>query len=438
MMRAMEVNRDNDPSPLQDIGVDTEKADIQAAVMDTIDKAKMAMPDLTQEELEAMQMAFEYASDKVFRAKFGLSKPANIPPMKIVLLPGARPSGRRPPKRNLSDGQFEFLEGHLPTLVNLGVISRIEGSAWCCPVVLVLKPDGSWRLCVDPRYLNANVEIEHWDMPDTPKDLQLRLHGSRYFLKLDLLKSFWQLLIDPASRHLFSFYCHPFGCYCFNRVAMGFTNSSCYLQKHVSIILHNAGLLRKGAELQTDDVLLHHVTFLGLMLLFIRLLDVLAQHNIVAHPGKIEIATRMIFCGALLTPQGSTVDPQRVRGVSLMSPPRSLGDLYQFLCATGWLSEYIFNHARLVKELREFVDDTRLRQSGQRNVANSQLRAGNGQPSLVVSERDRQWSCQWHCPFRDVGQVDFARGMDGPLKYLPSPWLLWCSLLIVCRLSIRQ
>ena len=41
-----------------------------------------------------------------------------------------------------------------------------------------------------------------------------------------------------------------------------------------------------------------------------------------------------------------------------MSPPRSLGDLYQFLCATGWLSEYIFNHARLVKELREFVDDT--------------------------------------------------------------------------------
>ena len=114
---------------------------------------------------DIMNIKFKHA----WKAKYDLHKPATLPPMKIELKPGAKPSKVRRHYRWTQE-QRQFLRKLLRKLVNTGVISRVD-SEWCCPVVLVIKPDLTWRLCVDPSVLNAATKPMTWAIPKNTNNL---------------------------------------------------------------------------------------------------------------------------------------------------------------------------------------------------------------------------------------------------------------------------
>ena len=98
-----------------------------------------------------------------WRDKYDLQQPVEFPPMVIRLKPGATPA-RIKRHYKWTPEQKRFLRRLIDKLVNVGVISRTD-SEWCCPVVLALKPDGTWRLCVDPSSLNRATVPMTWDIP---------------------------------------------------------------------------------------------------------------------------------------------------------------------------------------------------------------------------------------------------------------------------------
>ena len=54
----------------------------------------------------------------------------------------------------------------LNRMVSLGVISQIdEPSPWCAGMVVVPKPSGKVRICVDMKPLNENVMREFHPLP---------------------------------------------------------------------------------------------------------------------------------------------------------------------------------------------------------------------------------------------------------------------------------
>ena len=88
---------------------------------------------------------------KAWRTKYELTEPVKFLPRKIRPKPGVQPHKIRR-KYNWSEDQRAFLRKLLRKLVDVGVISRVDPE-WYSPVVLVIKPDGHWRLCVDPTQL---------------------------------------------------------------------------------------------------------------------------------------------------------------------------------------------------------------------------------------------------------------------------------------------
>jgi hypothetical protein len=87
-----------------------------------------------------------------------------------------------------------------------GVIEPAN-SEWAIPVVLVLKPDGSMRFCVDYRRLNALTIRDTYLLPRMDECID-SLGDAQLFSTLDSNSRYWQIPDEPKDRDKTTFTSH--------------------------------------------------------------------------------------------------------------------------------------------------------------------------------------------------------------------------------------
>jgi hypothetical protein len=113
----------------------------------------------------------------------------------IELQPGTAPISKRPYRMILKE--LAELKNQLQELLDKGYI-RPSSSPWGCPALFVKKKDGSLRLCVDYRPLNA-VTIKN-KYPLLRIDVVFdELAGAKVFSKIDLRSGYHQIKIRPCD-----------------------------------------------------------------------------------------------------------------------------------------------------------------------------------------------------------------------------------------------
>jgi hypothetical protein len=108
--------------------------------------------------------------------------------------------GRTPPHGSLyslSQNELRALREYLDEMLKRGWI-RPSTSAAGAPVLFVRKPDGSLRLCVDYRGLNAITVKNRYPLPRID-ELMDRLVGARFFTKLDLREAYHRIRIQRGD-----------------------------------------------------------------------------------------------------------------------------------------------------------------------------------------------------------------------------------------------
>ena len=116
----------------------------------------------------------------------------NCAPVSIRISDDAKPYAVHA-ARKIPFPLFDKVRKEEQRMLQLGVIREVtQPTPWVAPIVVVEKPDGSVRLCVDLRKLNKSVLRERYILP-TADDVLHRLSGSKVFTKLDASSGYWAL-----------------------------------------------------------------------------------------------------------------------------------------------------------------------------------------------------------------------------------------------------
>ena len=77
-------------------------------------------------------------------------------------------------------------------------------SAWRSPLLLIRKPDGTFRMTTDLRGLNSVTKKDQFPLPRIDEMLD-SMKGAQYMAKLDLRNAFFQILLKPEDKEKTAF-----------------------------------------------------------------------------------------------------------------------------------------------------------------------------------------------------------------------------------------
>ena len=165
-------------------------------------------------------------------------------------VPVSQPFQRIPPT------QYQEVKDHIQKLLEDDIIQESH-SPYASPVVIVREKDGSIRLCVDYRRLDAKTVRDAFPLPTIEESLDA-VGDAKWFSTLDLASGFNQVAMDPADRHKTAFIT-PFGLYEYNRMPLGLTNAPATFSRLMQRCLNE--LIFQILLVYLDDIIVYSGTF---------------------------------------------------------------------------------------------------------------------------------------------------------------------------------
>ncbi|GFU80768.1 retrovirus-related Pol polyprotein from transposon 297 [Trichonephila clavipes] len=156
----------------------------------------------------------------------------------------------------LSPNRKEHLRKEIDNLLAHNIIEECE-SPYAAPVVLVPKSNGTVRLCIDYRKLNAITIPEKY--PLSLMDVLLHDAKSIAFMStLDLKSGYHQVEVNPADQDKTAFVC-PFGTFRYKRMPFGLRNAPATFQRLMDQFRN--GLPNVNILVYLDDIVVLSETF---------------------------------------------------------------------------------------------------------------------------------------------------------------------------------
>lgn len=223
-------------------------------------------------------------------------------------------------------------------LLDKGIIRESE-SEFSSPILLVKKKDGSDRMCVDFRALNANTVKDRYPLPLIDDHID-RLGKAKYFTSLDMATGFHQIPMDKDSIHCTGFVT-PEGHYEYLKMPYGLANAPVVYQRIISDTLRP--FIESGKALvYIDDVLIPSETIDEGLQTLDEVLRILTTAGFSINLKKCTfLADEVEYLGRTISHGQVRPSQHKIEALIKARTPTNVKEVRQFLGLAGYFRRYI-------------------------------------------------------------------------------------------------
>nr|ABA96448.2 retrotransposon protein, putative, unclassified, expressed [Oryza sativa Japonica Group]BAG99806.1 unnamed protein product [Oryza sativa Japonica Group] len=281
-------------------------------------------------------------------------EPEGLPPRRtcdhiITLVPGAKPINLRPYRHN--PALKDEIEKQISDMLSSGVIQHSQ-SPFASPAILVKKKNGTWRLVIDYRQLNAITVKTKYPVP-VIEELLDELTGAQWFTKLDLWSGYHQIRMAAGEEYKTAFQTHS-GHYEYKVMSFGLTGAPATFLKAMNDTLKS--VLRKFVLVFFDDILIYSKDFSSHLDHIRQVLQLLKEHQWRVKISKCSFAQQQLsYLGHIIGVHGVSTDPSKIQDVLDWAVPVSVKKLRGFLGLAGYYRKFVKNFGIISKPLTQML-----------------------------------------------------------------------------------
>ena len=223
-------------------------------------------------------------------------------------------------------------------------------SPWGGGIVMVRKPKGGWRLCLDYRAGNAVSVKQHYPLPRVQECID-RIGRAKYFASFDVLKAFWQIpssvTTQPKTEVNF-----PWGKYDFVTMPMGMQAASATYQRIMDVLLRDLDFCVG----YIDDALIYSETWQDHLAHVALVLDRIGGAGLTLNPAKCEIGKSSApLLGHLICADGNRPDPGKLKVIRDATFPKTKKEMHHWVSLAGFYAPFLPSFALVTELLYAYI-----------------------------------------------------------------------------------
>jgi hypothetical protein len=220
------------------------------------------------------------------------------------------------------------------------------------PILFVPKPDGSLRLCVDYRGLNKVTVKNRHPLPLVTEILD-RLQGQAIYTKLDLKDAYHRVRIKESDVWKTAFRTR-YGHFEYLVMPFGLANAPATFQAYINKALGD--LVDTICVVYLDDIMIYSKTRAEHVLHVREVLVRLKSFGLFCNLKKCKFfVTEVDFLGFVISTDGVSMDPRKVRTITSWPRPKSFHDLMSFLGFCNFYRRFIDGYSKVSHPLTSLL-----------------------------------------------------------------------------------
>lgn len=240
------------------------------------------------------------------------------------------------PPRRVPHSQTEEIERQIESLKEKGYVEKSQ-SPYSAPIVPVLKKDGSLRMCIDYRQLNAKTIPSVYPISRSD-DILDSLNGSKVFSVLDLKEAYHQIAIKEEDKHKTAF-AVPWEKLQWSRMPFGLVGAPYSLAACMNYALESCRLFAKGYY---DDIIVYSADMETHLVHLARVLNCLAECGLQVNYKKCDFAREEVnFVGHIVSGNGVKPASAKVSDILNFPVPLSIDSLRTFLGMASYYRKFV-------------------------------------------------------------------------------------------------
>ncbi|XP_033750517.1 uncharacterized protein K02A2.6-like [Pecten maximus] len=263
------------------------------------------------------------------------------------------------PTRKISLALTPKVKSELNKLEKQKILSKVhDPTDWISAMVVVSKPSGKIRLCIDPQPLNAALKRNHYPTP-TIEDMLHDLQGARLFTVLDAKNGFWHVELDHETSLLTTF-ATPWGRYRWNRMPFGISPAPEEFQRRLDQALEGLD----GVKAIHDDIIVYGCGGSDEQALrdhdikLVNLLQRCKEKGICINKEKIKLRlSEVTYMGHIISKHSLRADPAKVKSIVEMPTPTDKKGVQRLLGMVNYVQKFAPNLSEFTAPLRQLTHE---------------------------------------------------------------------------------